>query len=263
MKLSAQDIRFAYRGRQVLAGASLALAPGELVCLLGANGAGKSTLLRIMLGLLKPQGGSVHVGDRTLTELGRRQVAQCVAYVPQTHNAPFPYSVREIVLLGRLPARGLLRAPGQADLLAVQQALDHLHIGHLAERPYTEVSGGERQLALIARALAQETRLLILDEPLAGLDYGHQVRLLERLGELADEGYGVLMTTHDPDQPLHGCQRVAMLIDGAIAADGAPAQTLTPAAIESLYGIRVELLHAADGSAIAFRPRHRSPVCSP
>lgn len=256
--ISARHIDFGYRGRRVLTGATLALAAGELVCLLGANGAGKSTLLKIMLGLLKPQQGNVALDGRPLAERGRRALAQHVAYVPQVHAAPFPYTVREVVLMGRLPANGLFKAPGEADRAAAQGVLEHLGIARLGDRPYTEISGGERQLALIARALAQEARLLVMDEPLAGLDYGHQVRLLERLESLAEEGYGVLMTTHDPDQPLTGCDRVAMLIEGRIAADGAPDDVLTPEAIHRLYGVRVDLLHAAGGRPIAFRPPERT-----
>lgn len=252
--IEACDIRFSYRGRRVLDGATLSLAPGELVCLLGANGAGKSTLLKIMLGLLKPEAGKVSHGGTALGDIRRRQLARYVAYVPQVHAAPFPYTVREVVLMGRLPATGLFKAAGAADLAEAQKALDHLGIGHLAARPYTEVSGGERQMALIARALAQDAPLLIMDEPLAGLDYGHQVRLLALLERLAGEGYGVLMTTHDPDQPLSGCQRVAMLINGRIVSAGEPAAVLTPDAIHQLYGVRVDLLRAADGRAVAFRP---------
>ncbi len=261
--LAARGIHFGYRGRPVLAGAELALASGELVCLLGGNGAGKSTLLKIMLGLLHPHDGQVMVAGRPLTWFGRREVARRVAYVPQVHAAPFPYTVREVVTMGRLPARGLFRAPGNADCAVVERVLEHMGIAHLAYRAYTEVSGGERQLTLIARALAQEAPLLVMDEPLAGLDYGHQVRLLARLESLAAEGYGVLMTTHDPDQPLSGCHRVALLKDGRIAVDGPPGEVLTPDAILMLYGVSVDLLCDAGGRAIAFRPAEGMAACSP
>ncbi|MEJ2609265.1 MAG: ABC transporter ATP-binding protein [Candidatus Thiodiazotropha sp.] len=254
MMLVAQNIHFSYRGRPVLKGANLALGTGELVCLLGANGAGKSTLLRTLLGLLNPQQGEVRLNQQRLVGLARRQLAQQIAYVPQVHAAPFPYTVREVALMGRLPANGLLRAPKPSDLTMVDEILEHLGIPQLANRPYTEVSGGERQLALIARALAQETKLLVMDEPLTGLDYGHQVRLLARLEQLAADGYGILMTTHDPDQPLDGCNRVALLIEGEIKANGRPDKVLTPTAIERLYGVPVRLLHGSDGRAIAFRP---------
>ncbi|THF62586.1 ABC transporter ATP-binding protein [Pseudothauera rhizosphaerae] len=260
MSIAARDIHFAYRGRPVLTGASLALSAGELVCLLGSNGAGKSTLLRILLGLQRPGRGAVTVDGEPLAGWQRRQLARLVAYVPQVHVAPFPYTVRQVALMGRLPATGLLKAPGAADRACVQGILEHLGIAHLAERAYTEISGGERQLTLIARALAQEARLLVMDEPLAGLDYGNQVRLLDRLERLAEEGYGVLMTTHDPNQPLTGCQRVALLVDGRITADGHPGEVLTAAAIHLLYGVHVELLHATDGRRLAFRPTGRRVI---
>ena len=261
MILAARDIRFAYRGRPVLAGASLALAPGELVCLLGCNGAGKSTLLRIMLGLQRPAQGAVTLDGQPLAALNRRQLAQFIAYVPQVHVAPFPYTVQQVALMGRLPATGILKAPGADDLACVRRLLEHMGIAHLAGRAYTEVSGGERQLTLIVRALAQEARLLVMDEPLAGLDYGNQLRLLDRLEGRAAEGYGVLMTTHDPNQPLSGCQRVALLSEGRIAADGPAGEVLTPDAIHRLYGVRVALMRGADGRGIAFRPVARE--CRP
>lgn len=257
MKLTAHGIHFSYRERQVLAGVDLSLVPGELVGLLGANGAGKSTLLKIMLGLQRPGQGAVALNGKPLHEFRRRNLAQSVAYVPQTHAAPFPYKVREVVLMGRLPAGGLFKSPCNADLDVVERILAHLGIAHLADRPYTEVSGGERQLALIARALAQNARLLVMDEPFSGLDYGHQIRLFDRLKMLTREGYGILMTTHDPDQTLAGCHRVALLLDGGIVADGTPDEALTPEAIHHLYGVRVELLRAADGRGIAFRPLER------
>ncbi|MGY6271543.1 ABC transporter ATP-binding protein [Achromobacter denitrificans] len=254
MRLAAEDLCFGYRRRPVISGASLALEAGELVCLLGVNGAGKSTLLKILLGLQRPDHGSVTLDGKPLAALNRRHLARLIAYVPQLHVAPFPYTVRQVALLGRLPATGLFTAPGAADLDRVHTALEQLGILHLADRVYTQVSGGERQLTLIARALAQEARLLIMDEPLAGLDYGNQARLLGRLERLAADGYGVLMTTHDPNQPLSGCQRVALLVDGRIAADGAPGKVLTPAAMYRLYGVRVELLRAENGRGIVFRP---------
>ncbi|MGB0129613.1 MAG: ABC transporter ATP-binding protein [Rhodocyclaceae bacterium] len=258
--LAARDIHFSYRGRSVLAGANLDLEPGNLVCLLGANGAGKSTLLKVLLGLLRPLRGEVTLNGHAQGQLTRRQRARLIAYVPQTHAAPFPYTVREIVLMGRLPANGLWKSPGRADLSSVDEVLARLDIAHLGQRPYTELSGGERQLALIARALAQQARLLVMDEPFAGLDFGHQLRLLSRLEALVAEGYGVLMTTHDPAQALQSGQKVALLIDGRVAACGAADAVLTPEAIHRLYGVRVDLLRAGDGRSLAFRPRTEAPA---
>ncbi|MFC3337984.1 ABC transporter ATP-binding protein [Paracandidimonas soli] len=252
--LSARNIGFSYRGRLVLSDASLSLSAGELVCLLGVNGAGKSTLLKIMLGLLAPDTGVVALDGAPFSGWRRRDVARRVAYVPQAHMASFPYTVMQVAMMGRLPNRGFMKAPGRADIECVRHMLARLGIASLSERAYTEISGGERQLTLIARALAQEARLLVMDEPLSGLDYGNQVRLLARLEALVEDGYGVLMTTHDPNQPLSGCQRVAMLAGGKVSADGRPDEVLTPDAIEGLYGVRVDLLRTAEGKGIAFRP---------
>ena len=150
---------------------------------------------------------------------------------------PFPYRVREIVALGRAPAVGLFGRVGARDTEAAQSALAMLRIGHLAARDYTALSGGERQLVMIARALAQGAKLLVLDEPMAGLDYGHQLRLLSHLRRLVAEGFGVLMTTHHPDQAGLASTRIATLVDGRIDSDGAPGDVLTPEAIRRLYGV--------------------------
>jgi iron complex transport system ATP-binding protein len=254
MSLIARDLLFAYRQRLVLVGASLTLKAGEVACLLGANGAGKSTLLRLLLGLMRPTGGQVLLEGRDIASWSRREVARRIAYVPQVHATPFPYTVREVALLGRLPAGSLFRAPSRADRDVVDAVLDRLGVSHLADRPYTEVSGGERQLALIARALAQGARLLVMDEPATGLDYGHQLRLLERLAALAAEGYGVLMTTHHPEHALIAATRVLLMRDGCIEAEGTPRQVVTAQTIERLYGVRVDLVRAADGRGVAFRP---------
>lgn len=247
--LEARDLHYGWRGRLVLQGVNLRLAPGEVLSLLGANGAGKTTLLRLLLGLLSPLRGEVLLAGRPLGDYRRQALAQQVAYVPQVHVTPFPYTVREIALLGRLPSSGLTRAPSAADHALVDQVLARLAIGELAERPYTEISGGERQLTLIARALVQGARVLVFDEPVSGLDYGHQLRLLEHLRQLAADGYAIVKTTHHPEHALLASTRVALLRDGRIDADGPPATVVTPAAIERLYGVRVTARHWAGHTA--------------
>ncbi|MBE7376536.1 ABC transporter ATP-binding protein [Pseudomonas lopnurensis] len=239
--------------RRILDGVDLALAPGEILALLGANGAGKTTLLRCLLGLLKPHGGTVSLDGTSLATLSRRALARRIAYVPQAHVAPFPYSVREVVGLGRLPHHGPFAAPGAADREAVETAIAQLGIGALAGRPYTELSGGERQLTLIARALAQGARILIMDEPVSGLDFGHQMRLLACLERLAADGYGILKTTHHPDHALACASRVALLQEGRIVADGTPTEVLTTDAIRRLYRVEVEILRSPAGRS-AFVP---------
>ena len=221
----------------MLNGANLSLSAGEIVSLLGPNGVGKTTLLRIMLGLLVPGEGRVTIGGEPLASFGRRKLAQRLAYVPQSHLAPFPYLVREVVALGRFPAQGLFARAAAEGSESIEAILSGLRIAHLSERAYTQLSGGERQLVMIARALAQGASLLIMDEPLSGLDYGHQIELLRILRGLAAKGYGILMTTHHPDHALMVSTRVATLVTGRIDKDGPPAEVITPEAIQCLYGV--------------------------
>jgi iron complex transport system ATP-binding protein len=244
-RLEIRDVAFHRQGRAILDGISFRLEAGQVLALLGVNGAGKSTLLRLALGLLAPTAGEIRLAGRRLADWSRRQIARQMAYVPQAHVSMFPYRVQEVVTLGRLPQGSLFRAPSPADRAAALGALSRLGIAHLAARPYTEISGGERQLALIARALCQEARLLILDEPATGLDYGHQLRLLERLGQLADEGYGVLMSTHHPDHARLAATRVLLMNAGQIQMEGAPERVLTPENLQSLYDIPTALLSRA------------------
>lgn len=252
-QLLAADIDFRYGSRCVLDRAGLRLSGGEVVALLGRNGAGKSTLLRILLGLLRPQGGRVQLDGRPLHHHARRELAARLAYLPQAHVSPFPYPVRDIVLMGRLPANGWLSAPGRADIDAADALLSRFGIRHLAERPYTEISGGERQLALLARAMIQGARMLIMDEPMAGLDYGRQLQLLQHLRSLARDGYAVLLTTHHPEQALLAASRVAVLVDGRIVADGAADVIVTPQTIRVLYGVDVAAFRSPAGH-VAFHP---------
>ncbi|AUB81777.1 ABC transporter ATP-binding protein [Candidatus Thiodictyon syntrophicum] len=253
--LEARDLHFGYpgAGAAVLAGVSLALRPGEVVALLGANGSGKSTLLRLLLGLLRPGRGTLCLEGRPWAAWRRRERARRVAYVPQIHQVPFPYLVRDLVALGRIPQRGLLRTLGADDRDAVARALERLHITHLAERPYHELSGGERQLCLIARALVQEAQVIVMDEPVTGLDYGHQWRLLALIRELAAAGRAVIMSTHYPDHALNAANRVLLLHAGRLAADGPPEAVVTPANLLLLTGLAVSA-HRIPGGPLALVP---------
>jgi iron complex transport system ATP-binding protein len=174
-------------------------------------------------------------------------LAQRIAYVPQAHVAPFPYKVHEVVLLGRLAETGIFRTPQAADHRAVDDVLERLAITHLAARRYTEISGGERQLTLIARALAQGANILVMDEPMTGLDYGYQVRLLQHLVDLARSGRTILLSTHNPEHAVQAATRIAVLRDGAIMADGPPEQIITPSLIRALYGVAVSTLTNVEG----------------
>lgn len=244
-KLEARSLSFGYHGIAVGEGVDLALGGGEFVCLLGPNGGGKTTLFRTLLGVLPPIAGEVRVADRPLASWSRRERARLLGWVPQAHAGLFAFTVEEVVLMGRTARRGRWAAPSRRDRDVVRASLDRLGIGRLAERVYTQISGGERQLALVARALAQEAGILILDEPTASLDFGNQLRVLAEVRRLRDDGIGILMSTHQPEHALEAADRIALLEQGRIVAQGPPRETATAERLARLY--------RADLAAVAAR----------
>lgn len=239
MKLEARHLDFGYRGHRVGNDVSLALKAGEVLCLLGPNGSGKTTLFKTLLGLLPAQGGAVMMDDVDLKTRARDEVARLVSYVPQAHAAFFPFTVREVVLMGRTAHLGVFSSPSRRDREVAQTVIERMRLAHLADSVYTRISGGERQLTLIARALAQEARVVVMDEPTANLDFGNQVRVLEHIQALAEAGMGVLLSTHDPDQAFECADRVAMLHEGRLAHLGAPDEVITSASLKQIYGVDV------------------------
>jgi iron complex transport system ATP-binding protein len=250
MRLEAQDLAFGYPGKPVGEGVDLALGAGEVVSLLGPNGAGKTTLFKTLLGLLPAQGGRVLLDGQPLVGMARVEIARRIAYVPQAHAAHFPYSVQDMVLMGRTAHLGPFARPGAADHAAALEALRMLGIAALAEADYTKTSGGQRQLALIARALAQAAPLIIMDEPTASLDFGNQALVLRAIRALAAEGYGIVLATHAPDHAFACATRVALLHRGTLLAQGPPAAILTPARLETVYGIKVAVERLASGHVV-------------
>ena len=217
------SVTFGYRGPAVFRDVSFSVGAGELVGLCGPNGAGKSTLLRLMLGLHAPSRGRVTLAGTALGDLSRRQIARHAALLPQDAPADVPLSVREAVALGRLPHLGRLQPETAADLAAVARALEATDTAALAERPLTELSGGERHRVHLARALAQEAPLLLLDEPIAGLDIAHQLAAMDLLRATADANRAVVVALHDLALAARRCDRILLLAGGALAADATPA----------------------------------------
>ncbi|MDO5732425.1 MAG: ABC transporter ATP-binding protein [Eubacteriales bacterium] len=209
-----KNLSFSYKDRPVLRKLSLQLESGRLYCLLGNNGAGKTTLFKLMLALLPPPSGTIFFAGRDLADFSTQERARQIAYIPQEERANFRYRAEEIVLMGRAPRLGLLRQPKSSDLRQVAAVMAKLRIGHLAGRYYPELSGGERQLLRIARALLQDSPFLIMDEPCTGLDYGHQMRMLETAKQLAREGYLVLFSSHNPQQAELFADEILLLRDG-------------------------------------------------
>lgn len=245
---------------------SLCVAPGEIVCLLGPNGCGKTTLFRTLLGLIPPVAGRVMLKGRPLSDMARAEIARAVAYVPQAHVPPFPYLVEDVVLMGRTARITPLSSPSSADRAAARSALSRLMIDDLAGADYSRLSGGQRQMVMIARALAQEAPILVMDEPTASLDFGNQARVLARIADLAASGgHGVILSTHDPDQAFALKARVVLMHDGSIIAEGAPDKVLTAERLGRVYGVPVAVERTESGRlvcapALSGPPPERRPA---
>ncbi len=245
--LAVESLAFGYPQRTVGRDVSFTLDAGEVMCVLGPNGSGKTTLLRTLLGLLPLHEGKILFDGKDFSSFPRREIARIAGYVPQAHSPYFAYSVRDMVLMGRSAHLGTFSMPGAHDREVATRVLESLGISPLADRPVTEISAGERQLALIARALAQEPRLLVMDEPTASLDFGNQVRVLERIAALAGGGISILFSTHDPDHAFLAAQRALLLAEGRVLALGTPREVIRADTLERLYHVAVQVVPLEGG----------------
>lgn len=221
---------------------SFTVRSGEACFLLGPNGSGKTTLFRTILGLIPRLDGGIRLDGTDTGGMSHRALAQKLAYVPQAHTPPFAFTVRDVVRTARTAYVGLFATPGREDARMVERALDIMAIGDMGDARYTEISGGERQLVLIARAIAQGSRFLMMDEPTSNLDFGNQAYLLSRIRDLASEGYGIIMTTHAPDQAFSSATSTVLIHRGRIIARGTPEEALRPETLREAYGIPIHIL---------------------
>jgi len=237
--LEARDIHFAYGDLTVLAGVSLSLSAREILALVGPNGAGKSTLLKILGGFLKPVRGDVCLDGRVLRGVRRRELSRSIAYVPQEYSLDFPFTVGEVVLMGRYPYLGPGRFEGAADLQAAQSAMERTDVWSLRNRRFDELSGGERRRVVLAQAFCQEARIILLDEPTSSLDAAHELALGKALlAERARRGLSVVLVTHDLGSAARLADRIVCLARGTIVAEGQPLDVLRSRDLATAFGVR-------------------------
>ena len=251
MSIEIRNLSFAYSLREVLRGVSLSAGDGQLLAVLGPNGVGKTTLFRCILGLQPNYKGSIRIDGTDAHTLSARELAHHIAYIPQTHGMAFSYSVQDMVLMGTTHQVSTMSVPKQKELDAAGAAMEKLGISHLTDQNFAKLSGGEQQLVLIARALAQNAKTLLMDEPTASLDYGNQSLVLRQVRKLADDGYTILLSTHNPQHALWYADRAAALLNGTVAAFGSPSDVVDAALIEKLYGVEVCLVDTAQGALIS------------
>ena len=243
--LSVKDLVCGYgkkRTTEIVHGVSFDIDAGEFTCIIGANGCGKTTTLKALMGLIPAWSGSVNLEGENIAGMPERELAKHFAYIPQAHTPPFPFSVADVVLMGRTPYINKLAQVTSHDKEVAYQSLSMLGIEHLASQAYTNLSGGQQQLVLIARALTQQSDILVMDEPTAALDFGNQHLVLSRMKMLSEMGKAVIMVTHDPDHALYCSGRVIVMEDGLVVMDGTTQECITSEVLNKIYGLDARVI---------------------
>ena len=247
MILEVKDLSFQYHNsRTIFHDVSFNVDHGEVLSILGTNGSGKTTLLNCLANLFKPKSGEILLDGCPISKMSLREVARLVGYVPQLHTPAYAYTVREFTVMGRTPYIGAFTTPRARDYKIADASLERMGIAHLRDKPYTEISGGERQQVTIARVITQQPELVLLDEPTAHLDYGNQYRVVQMIRQLADEGYALIMTTHNPEHAIILNGKVAILNREGILGVGHAAETLNAEILSNLYGLSIKTVYDDD-----------------
>ncbi|ASJ70951.1 ABC transporter ATP-binding protein [Granulosicoccus antarcticus] len=254
LSLRTHQLSIGHGGLSLCRGIDFNLSSGQILCLLGPNGCGKTTLFKTILGLLPPVDGDIILNGTSICELSRTRLARQIAYVPQQHAPPFPYTTAEVVMMARAAHLPLFGQPGKQDYLAVDNALSQLGISSLANQDYSQLSGGQRQLILIARALAQETPFIIMDEPTASLDFGNEAIVMRQIAALtrtmASANRGIILSTHNPDQAFTLNADVLLMHAQSVIGQGRPQQALTADKLSLAYGTPVSVEQTQSGHTV-------------
>lgn len=247
MKFEVSHLSCGYKaGRPLIKDVTFSLGSRDICCILGRNGVGKSTMFKTLLGLLPPLGGSILLDGEDITGWSAEKLASHVAYVAQSHTPPFPYLVEEMIMLGRMSHIGIFGKPGPKDQKIVDEIIHDLGIDYLKGRAYTEISGGERQMVMIGRALAQEPKILVLDEPTANLDYGNKVIVLDTIKMLSERGICTIFTTHDPEQTLLLEAETVIIIPHEPVVFGPSRAVVTEKNLKRAYNATIRVVEISD-----------------
>lgn len=256
MSLKVENLQFRYKKNLVLDGIAFEASAPEVISVLGKNGAGKSTLFKCILGLLDFQNGTIEISGQNMKTLSKQELAKRVSYVPQSHDAAFPFTALEIVLMGTTAGVRGFTSPGKKEKEIAENALEIVGIPELLHRRFSQLSGGEKQLVYIARAIAQQADIMLMDEPCSSLDYGNQVRILRKIRELAETGLLILLSTHNPDHALSYADKALLLSNGKLLGYGPVNGVLSAENIGEIYNLQVDILTLGSGRNICI-PKNR------
>ena len=241
--MQVSDASFSYDGQHnIFENINFSVQKGDVFCILGPNGTGKTTLIKCINGLMKLSSGKILFNEKNIYSLSKSEIAKNIGYIPQIHNSTFPFSVLDVVLMGRSPHLEMFASPGEKDIKIAEESLKTLNITHMRDVPYTEISGGEQQLVFLARILTQKPSILLLDEPTSHLDFGNQMRTLNIIEKLAKSGLSIVMSSHFPDQAFISANKVALMKGKNFIDLGSPEEVITEENMEEIYDIQVKIV---------------------